>query len=490
MNAVTFTVGTRILFTILVALMITGSPAAAQDSSDIDQRVERIVNGLRPVVVIPGDAPLKLSDRMNDLHVPGVSIAVMHGGAIEWARGFGVAAIGGPPIRPETLFQAGSISKPVAAVAALALVQAGKLDLDADVNLALKDWKIPANSFTSEAKVTLRRLLNHTAGTTVHGFAGYQAGKPVPSLVEVLEGKPPANSAPIVVDHEPGTRYEYSGGGYTIMQQLLIDVTGRPLPDLLQETVLTPFGMTHSHFQQPLPAEQVQLAATPYRTNGTAVPGGPHTYPELAAAGLWTTPSDLARFELALVDAWAGRHTAVLSQSTVAQMLTPGLGDDGLGLYIRGDAPNRQFSHGGTNAGFVGGMVAFENGDGAVIMTNGASGEMLVGEILRGIAAEYHWSRSRAKVKQRISVSPEALDRLVGTYELTPKFAIQVTREGNRLFAQATGQQRFEIFPETARDFFYTSIDAALSFDADGEARATQLILHQYGKDRPAKRVQ
>ena len=216
------------------------------------------------------------------------------------------------------------------------MVQAGKLDLDADVNLALESWKIPANSYTEEAKVTLRRLLNHSAGVTVHGFPGYAAGGPVASLVEVLDGAPPANTAPIRVDIAPGKQFRYSGGGYTIMQQLLIDVTGKPFPDLVEEIVLKPLGMTHSSFVQPLSAREAAMAATPYRWDGTPVPGGPHTYPELAAAGLWTTPTDVARFAVALQSAWAGRDTSVLSQSTTMQMLTPGLGDYGLGPIVRG----------------------------------------------------------------------------------------------------------------------------------------------------------
>src|SRR5712691_9726276 len=210
---------------------------ASSNSSDFEQRIQRIASGLRPANFIAGEPPIKLADRMNEFNVPGVSIAVIHGGVIN-ARGFGLRAIGGTPVLPETLFQAASISKPVSAVAALALAQAGKLDLDGDVNLFLKNWKIPANSFTDQSKVTLRRLLNHSAGVTVHGFPGYPAGAPIPSLADVLNGVPPANTAPVLVDHEPGTRFEYSSGGYTIMQQLLIDVTGTPFPSLLEDFVL------------------------------------------------------------------------------------------------------------------------------------------------------------------------------------------------------------------------------------------------------------
>ncbi|UFX42796.1 beta-lactamase family protein [Bradyrhizobium sp. 41S5] len=410
----------------IALLVVMGSIAAVQASlaqdgappggtGDFELRMQRIVNGLRADTAAA--PPMKLAKRMNELHVPGVSIAVVHDGVVE-ARGFGVATIGGPPVTPDTLFQAASISKPVTAVAALALVQAAKLDLDGDVNLYLKTWKLPVNSFTDRSKVTLRRLLNHSAGITVPYFPGYPAGAPIPSLGDVLNGASPpcryltrfepsahdwfalcgsANTAPVVVDHEPGTRFEYSSGGYTIVQQLLIDVTRKPFPELLEEVVLKPFGMTHSSFLQPLPENDTPMAATPYRANGEPVPGGPHIYPELAAAGLWTTPTDVAHFALGVVRAWTGRDASVLSQATALQMLTPGLGNYGLGPIVLGVAPHRRILHPGVNDGFVSVMTMFENGDGAVIMTNGDQGSELANEIMRGIATEYGWPDGQPK---------------------------------------------------------------------------------------------
>lgn len=481
----------QVLLPLLASVVIPCSFAqdnmASSKSNDFEQRIQRIAAGLRSGNIIAGAPPMKLADRMNELRVPGVSIAVIHGGAIH-VRGFGVAAIGGAHVTPETLFQAGSISKPVSAVAVLALAQAGKLDLDADVNLFLKDWKIPASPFTG--KITLRRLLSHSAGISVSGFPGYRAGAPIPSLRDVLNGTPPANTAPIVVNREPGTQFSYSGGGYTIVQQLLIDGTGRPFPELLEDIVLKPFGMTRSSFIQPLPKNEAEAAATPYRATGEPVPGGPHTYPELAAAGLWTTPADVARFALGVLAAWTGRDGSVLSQSTARQMLEPGLGDYGLGPIVRGVLPHRRFLHNGVNAGFVNVMVVFENGDGAVIMTNGAGGGPLVSEILHSIAVEYNWPEYQPKIHQRVSITPEALDQLVGAYLLAPNLTLQVSREGNRLFAQATGQDRFELFPDSSRDFFVTAFDATVTFDGEDQGRPTQLILRQGGADRVARRAQ
>ena len=251
------------------------------------QHIKEVEAGLLPNVVVKGDPHPghSLSERMAALHVNGVSVAVIHRGVIEWAQGFGVMSVGGPPVTPETLFQAGSISKPVAAMAALRQVQEGKLSLDVDVNTLLNSWKLPDAPVAGGKPVTLRELLTHTGGTTVHGFPGYAADAPVPTLVQVLNGEKPANTPAIRIEAAPGSKWNYSGGGYTIMQQVLIDVTKEPFPKLLHDTVLGPIGMTHSTYEQPLPAEMRASAATPYEVDGKPVAAGAHTYPEMAAAG-------------------------------------------------------------------------------------------------------------------------------------------------------------------------------------------------------------
>jgi CubicO group peptidase (beta-lactamase class C family) len=234
------------------------------------------------------------------------------------------------PVNAETLFQAASISKPVAAMAALALVGRGKLALDEDVNRKLVSWKVPENDFTKEEKVTLRRLLSHSAGLTVHGFPGYAADEPVPTLRAVLDGAKPANTKAILPDMTPGSSWRYSGGGYCVVQQLLMDVTGKPFPLLLQEMVLGPLGMNHSSYEQPLPSAKCGLAAVGHTSTGQPIKGKWHIYPEMAAAGLWTTPSDLARFAIELQKCRIGKSKRVLSTRMAQQMLTAQIGDAGL----------------------------------------------------------------------------------------------------------------------------------------------------------------
>ncbi len=231
---------------------------------------------------------------------------------------------------------------------ALHLVDEGKLSLDEDVNLKLRSWKVPENEFTAKEKVTLRRLLNHSAGLTVHGFAGYAADEPVPSLLDLLDGKKPANSAPIRVDILPGTQHRYSGGGYEVMQQLVMDVTGKSFPELAQEFVLGPLGMTRSTYRQPLPSDLEANAAAGHRGDGAMLKGRWHTYPEMAAAGLWTTPSGLARVVLE-IQKGGGR---VLKPATQREMLTQVLGDYGLGFCLAETEGHKSFAHGGSNEGF------------------------------------------------------------------------------------------------------------------------------------------
>ncbi|MFQ5793467.1 MAG: serine hydrolase domain-containing protein [Candidatus Bipolaricaulia bacterium] len=378
-----------------------------QPPDDIAERIRRIENGLTPATGLWGQVveSLKLTDRMDySYKVPGVSMAVIHNYRIEWARGYGVLEAGRPDlITLETLFQAASISKPVVAMAALRLVEEGKLDLDEDVNKFLVSWKVPGNA-SWQSRVTLRHLLSHTAGLTVHGFSGYPRAHELPTLFQILDGKEPANSPAVEVSAIPGAQFRYSGGGYCVIQQLLIDVTGKPFPEIMQELVLDPLGMEHSTYEQPLPESRSGSAATGHRWDGEPVDGQWHVYPEMAAAGLWTTPSDLARFTIELQRSKVGQSNNVLSGDMVNQMLTPQFEDSiglgvfqfkdsiGLGLFLESKGESSYFEHSGANAGFCCKLVTFiDCGLGAIVMTSSDNGSPLIEEILQAIAREYRW---------------------------------------------------------------------------------------------------
>jgi len=330
---------------------------------------------------------------MKERHIIGVSLAIIENSLISKAKGYGFKEQSAPTsVTTSTLFQAGSISKPVAALGALHLVMDGRLSLDEDVNRWLKTWKVPENDFTKSEKVTLRRILSHSAGLTVHGFPGYAVGAAMPTLVEVLDGAKPANTAAIRVDVVPGSKSRYSGGGYTVMQQMMIDVTGKPFPELMQETVLTPLRMTASTYEQPIPKDKVATTATGYYANGKQVEGKWHLYPEMAAAGLWTTASDLALFAIGIQKALAGKSNPIISQSMTRQMLTVQKGNSGLGLGLDGSGKILRFSHGGLDEGFDAFMMAYaESGQGVVILINANDNSGAVNRIVDAVRREYHW---------------------------------------------------------------------------------------------------
>lgn len=264
--------------------------------------------------------------------------------------------------------------------------------MDEDVNRSLKQWQVPENEFTKDKKVTLRRILSHSTGLPVHGFPGYDAKSRLPTLPQILDGSKPANTAAIRVDVEPGSTWRYSGGGYTVMQQMMIDVTGKSFPELMQEAVLAPLQMTASTYEQPLPAKWVKLAATGYYPNGKAVKGKWHIYPEMAAAGLWTTPSDLARFAIRIQEALASKSNPVISSSMTRQMLTVQKGNSGLGLGLNESGKKLHFFHSGRDEGFDTFLIAgAESGHGVVIMINANDNSGAVNRIVEAGGKQYQW---------------------------------------------------------------------------------------------------
>jgi CubicO group peptidase (beta-lactamase class C family) len=372
---------------------LSAAPASAgYGQNELAARIKRIEEGLVPAKAEPGAPPATIQDRMLFYKVPGVSVAVINDFKVEWAKGYGVLDVETrEAVRVSSLFQAASISKPVAALGALKLVQDGKIDLNADVNASLKSWKLPDNEFTALGKVTLKHLLSHTGGLTVHGFPGYPVPGPVPTLIMVLNGERPANTAPIRVDTAPGRMYRYSGGGYVIVQQMILDVGGRPFPEFMKDTVLSPLGMWDSTYEQPLPPDKLKSAAAGHRADGNLVPGKRHTYPEMSAAGLWTTPTDLAIFAIEIQKSALGKSNKVLGRAMVDLMLTPVKENYGLGLGI--DLNGAYFQHNGGNEGFRCLLYSSRQGGyGLAVMTNSDSGNPLYQEILKSVAREYKWA--------------------------------------------------------------------------------------------------
>jgi CubicO group peptidase (beta-lactamase class C family) len=376
--------------TVLVALVLAFAPATAQSPDGFIAAIEGAQTGRDGEL-----AALPLPALMQKLGVPGMSIAVIRDFDIHWTRGYGLADVTSQAkVEPDTLFQAASISKPVAAMAVLKAVQDGRFTLDQDVNTILTSWKVPASEHTTRQPVTLRGLLSHTSGTDDgFGFPGYHPDAPVPTLVQILNGDKPSNVGPVLIGRPPLTAFKYSGGAVTLVQLLMTDALKRPFPDMMRDTVLAPIGMRDSAYEQPLSAARDRKAARAHDRTGAARDAKWHVYPELAAAGLWTTSPDLARFGIELQKSLQGRSNRVLSRATAQEMATPvGVGPFAIGMQMDKVGEGWYLNHGGSNWGFQCLLFVHKiKGYGFAAMTNADSGGRLIAEMRQRVAAAYKW---------------------------------------------------------------------------------------------------
>lgn len=379
---------------LLVALAVLSQSARslrAQD--DADTLVGRVESPQVPNR--QGLDGLTLQEIMRQFRVPGMSIAVIKDFNIHWAKGYGAADVEtGRPVQVETVFQAASISKAVTAMAVLRLVQDGRLSLDDDVNKFLRSWQVPRSALTQDRPVTLRSLLSHTSGADDgFGFPGYDPTAARPTVVQILNGEKPSNVGPVVFARPPFQAFKYSGGGLTIVQLALTDLLGTSFAEIMQAHVLAPLGMTNSSFEQPLREPLALHAARSHNGQGRNMAAPWHVYPEQAAAGLWTTPSDLARFLIEVQRAIRGPAGSVLKQGTALEMVSPtGVGPFAVGLMVEKRGEGWYFRHDGSNFGFGADALAHvRKGYGVIVMANGGSMGAVINEIGGRVASAYNW---------------------------------------------------------------------------------------------------
>lgn len=444
----------KLLPVFIVFLLFSCAPTSETDHG-LEERIARIENGLQPNFQIEGrDIPrFQIEERMRELGIPGLSIAFINNGEIEWAKAYGMAdSSENRKVTTETMFLAGSISKPVAATRAHQLAEQGTIDMDENINSYLTSWKLPENSFTENEKVTTRRILNHTAGLTVWGFPGYDKGDEIPTVPDVLDGK--GNTDSVRVYKEPGESWMYSGGGYTIMQLAITDLEQKTFPEIMQANVLNPMGMRKSTFENPLPDTYHGIAATGYRSNGNEVEGKWPIYPEMAAAGLWTTPSQLVLWAKEIQQIYQTQEDGVLKASTVNEMLTPGMNDYGLGPSTN----EYTFGHGGADEGFRAQLVGWKELPYAVVIMVNSDNGSIIKEILLSLAAEYDLTGIRPRVRAVKEQSEEELMRFVGKYNIPQLGDTELKIKENGLeFSAAPLDNPILILPENDSTFFDTN---------------------------------
>ena len=465
------------LFTILYAQENRYSP-------EIEIKIRAVENNLGLPIRIEGDPNHTMMERMKFYNIKGVSIAIIKDYKIEWVKAYGWAdsaerrraTIG-------TLFQAGSVSKSLNGVGVLKVAQDKKLNIYADVNDYLTTWKFPYDSLSKRKKVTLANLLSHTAGLGVHGFSGYERGDSIPTLIQILNGERPANTAAVRSVFEPGLKGQYSGGGTMISQLVVQDITKKPYDTFMWLNVLKPMGMKNSFYTQPAPESKQKLLASGYYSDGMEVKGKYHIYPEQAAAGLWTNPSDLALYIIDTQLALAEKSSKVLSQDMTRLRLTPYIEKSAaLGVFIYKRGENTYFEHSGSDEGFVSEYYgSMEGGNGVVVMANTDNGAIL-NEIINSVATVYEWKGFYNPLKRPkiITVSKNILESYVGEYKfkVDDKFYIKISFANGRFFYSEPDWNGFELFAGAENDFFSKENPVGITFIKDSSGKVIELEYH------------
>jgi CubicO group peptidase (beta-lactamase class C family) len=460
--------------TLLFSACLINSLWAQQYSKDVERKIQQVENSLAGWVQTQDSVKWALAERMAFYHLNGLSIAVIHNHVIEWAKGYGWADTAEKrPVTVKTLFQAASISKSLNGVGLMKLAQDKKIDLYADVNQYLTTWKFPYDSIAKNKTISVANLLSHTAGLTVHGFAGYQQGDSIPSITQVLDGVRPANSPAVRSEVPPGIKSVYSGGGITISQLVLTDVTGQPYDGWMYKNVLQPLGMASSSYAQPPLQSRQQLLATGYKAWGEAIKGKYHTYPEQAAAGLWTNPTDLSKYIIETQLSYTGGSAKVLSKASTIIRLTPYIDSNAaMGVFVTKRGDDTWFSHGGANEGFRSQYYGdIKNGNGVVVMVNSDNGGILQ-EVVNSVATVYNWDGFYKPAKKTVIALPEATAKLyVGNY-LANGDTLKVSLNNGHLFLDG-GDGIWKMYFTTEKDFFVYEAQAALNFIINQEGKVT-----------------
>ena len=465
-------------FSLLFAMLLTGSCLFSQNgyTPETLEKIREVENNITGNVIVNQEAPRTIEEQMKHYGIKGMSIAVIHNYRIDWAKGYGWAdETEKRPVTPETLFEPGSISKSLNAVGILKLAQEKKLDLYTDINTYLRSWKFPYDSLSKGKKITLADILSHQAGLSVHGFPGHSITGDIPTIYQVLDGQAPALTPAVRSEFEPGLKFQYSGGGTSISQVILTDITGQPYDQWMYEQVLQPIGMINSSYSWPKPGINPERYATAYHADGTPVYNKFHVYPEQAAAGLWMTPSDLCRYIIDMQLAYKGGKSAVLDAEMVKLHLTPyNNGPAAMGTFIDNLDGATYFQHGAGNDGFCGQFFAsLEEGNGVVIFLN-TENFSLVFDVINSVAKAYDWKNFYHEPKRKntepvITVPDNVLDTYTGIYFFDDQWASVERKDGKLCFY--TDGTYADMYFTSETTFFNREFAAVKAFRKDQKGK-------------------
>ncbi|WP_323756031.1 serine hydrolase domain-containing protein [Roseivirga sp.] len=454
------------IISILLIVILLQSCTEKSNEDNTADLIRKVETGLTTWVHIEGDSTWSIQDRMEHYGIPGVSIAVIYNGEIAWVKGYGVMdKESQTPVTTQTLFQAAATSMPVTAYGALRLVEQNNLGLDENINSYLESWKVPGNAFTEEKKVTVRNLLNHSAGIYPYGTGSYSISEELPTLVEILNGSSPASNEPITVNKEPGESVSFAYASYVPIQQMMLDVGREAFPEIMHELVLQPLEMNNSTFNQSLTADQLTKAATGYLQDGSMVEGRRHIYPATASHGLWTTAEDYAKF-----------ITHIQQSKDLTELMgTPyGVSNSGwsftlgLGFQLLNRNDEIYLRHHGWNTGFYAEIAAHrDKGYGVVVLTNSTFPEFNA-EVMRSVALAYDWS-NYVPVHQKMEIEPSLVDEIIGKYQ-SDEVIVEIYQEDNQLFYKnILAEQGEELIKVSDSLFVLRSSSQFIQFKPDSE---------------------
>lgn len=480
----------RLLTAILILQLVFSTSCNGQtnDPKSTQEKIRDVENNITGNLILNDEKPYTITDRMQKYNVKGVSIAVIDQHKVVWAKGYGWAdETEKKPVTPETLFEPGSISKALNALGILKLAQDKKLDLYTDINSYLTSWKFPYDSLSNGKKITLADILSHNAGLSVHGFPGHDIHEAIPSVIDVLDGKKPATTMPVRSMFEPGLGFQYSGGGTTISQLILTDITRQSYDTWMYENILKPIGMVNSSFSQPPSKKNQPHLATGYLNDGTPVSNKYHVYPEMAAAGLWMTPSDLCHYIIDMQLAYKGeKPSKVLSPEMVKLHLTPyNYGPTSLGSFIIDLNGAKYFEHSAGNDGFCGDFYgSLEDGYGCVVFMN-SENPALLSEIINSVAKAYNWKNfyKEPKRKKSISVPDHTVKPAEGIYLYDHTWSA-IGKKNNEYHFYANGIYS-KMYFSTPISFFNEEFPAVKTFIKDSKENIIGYKRNVDGKEYP-----